>query len=446
MTRVHLDGALFKDLFGTPEMRSVFGEERFVERFLEVEAALARAEAAEGIVPEWAAEELTAKASLEHVDLDEVAANVAEIHLFTMAIIEAWKAEVGDAGEYVHWGATSQDVSDTALVLQVREGLGVVRRDLEVIADVLAELVERHADTPTAGRTHHVHALPTTVGLKAASWLDEVRRHLDRLDGMEERLYAVEFFGAVGTLASLGEDGLAVQERLAEELDLAVPDVAWFAARDRLAELLDFLATVTATLARVAKNVLVLNRPVVGELGEPIPEGEVGSSTMPHKRNPVKSEETVMLDRLVRAHASTMHELMTGLDERDASTWLAEFAVVPEAFLYTSRALENVHETLAGLVVDEERMAENLGHFGDLLGSEAVMMDLAAEVGRQTAHDVVHDAAMAALDDEAVDFAARVADDPRTPADVTRERVVDAADPTGYTGVAERLARRVIEE
>ncbi|MFB6303713.1 MAG: adenylosuccinate lyase [Haloferacaceae archaeon] len=446
MTRVHTDGALFKDLFGTPEMRSVFGEERFVERFLEVEAALARAEAAEGLVPEWAAEELTEKATLEYVDMAAVEANVAEIHLFTMAIIDAWKEEVGDAGEYVHWGATSQDVSDTALVLQIREGLDVVGRELDAIADVLAELVDRYADAPTVGRTHHVHALPTTVGLKAASWLDEVERHRDRLEEMEERLYVVEFFGAVGTLASLGVDGLAVQERLAAELDLAVPDVAWFAARDRLAELLNFLAMVTATLARIARNVLVLNRPVVGELAEPIPEGEVGSSTMPHKRNPVKSEEAVMLDRLVRAHASTMHELMTGLDERDASTWLAEFAVVPEAFLYTGRALANVHETLAGLVVDEERMGENLAHFGELLGSEAVMMDLAGAVGRQTAHDVVHDAAMAALSDEDVDFAARVADDARVPDDVTRERVAEAADPTGYTGVAERLARRVVEK
>lgn len=446
MARVHADGALFKDLFGTGEMRSIFGEERFVERFLEVEAALSRAEAAEGLIPEWAAEELTDGATLEYVDFDEVESNVAEIHLFTMAVIEAWSDAVGEAGEYAHWGATSQDVSDTAMVLQVREGLSVVRRDLEAVADALSELVTAHAETPTVGRTHRVHALPTTVGLKAASWLDEVRRHLDRLDDLEDRLYVVEFFGAVGTLASLGEDGLAVQERLAAELDLAVPDVAWYAARDRFAELLGLLAMVTATLARVSKNVLALNRPVVGELREPVPDDEVGSSTMPHKRNPVRSEETVMLDRLVRAHAGTMHELMTGLDERDASTWLAEFAVVPEAFFYTSRALANVHETLAGLVVDAERTAENLDHFGSLLGSEAVMMDLAGEVGRQTAHDVVHEAAMAALSDESVDFAARVAADERAPASVTRERVAAAADPTGYTGVAARLARRTVEE
>ena len=438
----HTDGPVFEDLFGTPEMRAAFSEERFVERFLEVEAALARVQADVGMVPEWAAEELDAQASLEHVDLEAVSANVAEIHLFTMAIIEAWKDEVGDAGEYIHWGATSQDVSDMALLLQAREGLDLVRAALERVGDTLAALADEHAETPMIGRTHHVHAIPITFGLKAATWLDELGRHLDRLDELEERLFVVEFFGATGTLASVGEEGLAVQEGLAEELDLAVPDVAWYAARDRFTELLTTLGMVAATLGRVATGVLMLNRPLVGELAEPIGENEIGSSTMPHKRNPVKSEEAHMLARLVRSDAGLSFDLMEGHDERDASTWFAEFAVVPRAFLYTSRALANVEATLAGLGVDEGRMRENLGHFGGVIASERVMMALAERVGRQTAHDVVGEAAMAALDGEG-SFADLLLADDRI--DLDAERVETLTDPETYTGVAAELTRRAVD-
>lgn len=438
----HTDGPVFKDLFGTPEMREAFREERFVERFLEVEAALARVQGDLGMIPEDAAAEIDAHASLDHVDLDLVSANVEEIHLFTMAIIEAWKEGVGDAGEYIHWGATSQDVSDTALLLQVREGLEIVRDDLERIGDVLAALAEEHAETPMIGRTHHVHAIPITFGLKAATWLDELGRHLDRIDELAERLFVVEFFGATGTLASVGEEGLAVQEGLAEELDLRVPDVAWYAARDRFTELLTTLGMVASTLGRISKGVLMLNRPDIGELAEPIGEDDIGSSTMPHKRNPVKSEEAHMLARLVRSDAGLSFELMEGHDERDASTWFAEFAVVPRAFLYTSRALANVEATLGGLGVDEERMQENLGHFGGVIASERVMMALAERVGRQTAHDVVGEAAMAAFDGED-SFADLLLADDRI--DLPAERIAALTDPETYTGVSAELTRRAVE-
>jgi 3-carboxy-cis,cis-muconate cycloisomerase len=444
MARFHTDGVLFGNVFGTPEMREIVSEEAFIGRFLDVEAALARAEAEVGLVPEWAAEEITAKASPEHVDEDALAANVAELHLFSVAIIDAWKESMGEAGEYVHWGATTQDISDTALVLLLREALDVVERDLAAVAEALAELTEAHADTPMMGRTHMVHALPITFGLKTASWLDEVQRHRDRLDQLRERVEVVEFFGAVGSLASLGADGLAVQEQLAAELDLAVPDVAWFAARDRIAEVVTTLGAVTATLARICKGVLLLNREEFGELSEPFEAGEVGSSTMPHKRNPVRSEETVLLSRLTRAHAGTALELMAGRDERDFSTALAEFAVVPETLLYTSRALAYTHEVTADLVVHEDAMADNLGHHGGLIAGEAVMMGLAEEVGRQTAHEITHGAAMAALDGEAT-FVEALLDDDRITAALSEAEIRDLVDPEAYTGLAPELARRTLD-
>lgn len=444
MTTFHTNGVLFENVFGTPEMREIFSEERFIQRFLDVEAALARVQAREGMIPESAAAEITEKASLEHVDFDQVEANVADVHLFSMSIIGAWKESMGEAGEYVHWGATTQDISDTALVLQIRDGLDVVERDLDAIAEALEALTEAHAETPMMGRTHMVHALPITFGLKTATWLDEINRHRDRIDAMRDRVEVVEFFGAVGSLASLGEEGLVVQEGLGAELDLAVPDVAWYAARDRIAETVITLGLVTSTLARIGKQVLLMNREEFGELSEPFEAGEIGSSTMPHKRNPVRSEETVLLARLVRGHADTALELMETYDERDFSATLGEFAVVPETFLYTSRALSYIHEVAAGLVVHEEGMLENLHHHGGLVASEAVMMALAEELGRQTAHDVSYEAAMLALDGEA-SFADALLDDERVAAAFSREEIDDLTDPETYTGVSSTIARRALE-
>ncbi|MDY6818736.1 MAG: adenylosuccinate lyase [Halobacteriales archaeon] len=440
----HTDGVLFKNAFGTPAMREIMSEARFVERFLDVEAALARAEADIGLIPEEAAAEITEKASLEYIDFDDIEQNVADIHLFTMAIIGAWKEQVGEAGEYIHWGATSQDISDTAMLLQLREGYEELMDDLTAIRSALAALAEEHADTPMIGRTHHMHAIPITFGLKAATWLDELDRGIDRLEAVEDRLFALEFFGATGTLASIGEPGLEVQERMADELDLDVPDVAWYAARDRFAELVSVLATIAGTLSRIARNVLMMNRPEFEEVKEPIAEGKVGSSTMPHKRNPVKSEETVALARLIRGHADVMQELMEPHDERDYSTWVAEFAVLPETFLYTSRMCAHMKTILEDLIVNPERMAENLEIYGSLVTSEAVMMALAERVGRQTAHDILHEAAMAAID-EGEDFAAALRDDDRVMEALSEEELADLTDPMAYTGVSAALTHRALD-
>ena len=440
----HTDGQLFKNAFGTEAMREVFTEEAYVERFMEVEAALARAEAEVGLIPEDAAREITETASLEHLDLDEVERRIAEIDLFTVAIIETWKDAIGESGEYIHWGATSQDAADTAMVLLMREGLDLLVEEVERVREVLQDLATEHAETPMMGRTHHVHALPITFGLKAADWLDEMDRNLDRLEAATERALVVEFFGAVGSLASLGEPGLEVQERLADELDLAVPNTAWYASRDRMLELLTSFATLAGTLSRIARNVLVLNREEIGELKEPIPEGAVGSSTMPHKRNPVMSERTVGLAALLRGHANAMTSLVEAHDERDAGLWYAEYALVPEAFLYLHRALRTTAETLEGLTVDVEAMRENLGVHGGLPTSEAVMMALAESVGRVTAHDLVYDAAMEAAE-TGRSFQECLLDDERIAAELSAEEVAELTDPTNYTGVSDVIARRTVE-
>ena len=440
----HTDGQLFKNAFGTESMREVFNERAYVERFMEVEAALARAEAEVGLIPEAAAEEITETASLDYLDLDEVERRIEKIDLFTVAIIETWKDEIGESGEYIHWGATSQDAADTAMVLLMREGLDLLFEEVERVREELQDLAAEHAETPMMGRTHHVHALPITFGLKAANWLDEVDRGLDRLEAAADRALVVEFFGAVGSLAALGDPGLEVQERLAEELDLSVPNTAWYASRDRILELLNAFVALGGTLSRIARNVLVLNREEIGELGEPIPEGAVGSSTMPHKRNPVMSERTVGLAALLRGHANAAASLVEAHDERDAGLWYAEYALLPEAFLYLHRALRNTALTLEGLDVDVEAMNENMDVHGGLPTSEAVMMALAESVGRVTAHDLVYDAAMEAAGSEK-SFQDCLLDDDRIAEELSAEEVAELTDPANYTGVSDAIARRAVE-
>ena len=440
----HLDGVLFKNVFGTPEMREVFCEDHYIETFLEVEAALARAEATAGLIPANAAEEITKRASLEYVDKDRIEELVSETGHTAMSIIGAWKESFGDAGEYIHWGATTQDILDTTVVLQLREALGIVVRDLESIDDGLAALAETHRDTPMIGRTHYVHAIPMTFGLKVAVWVDELARSLERLEEVKQRLLVGQFFGATGTLASIGETGIEVQRHLQDELDMPIPAVVWQPARDRFAEVLNALAIVASTLSKIATQVLFMHRPEVGEVEEGITEGKVGSSTMPHKKNPRKSEGTVMLARLIRANAHAMTETMETVDERSATTWYAEFSLIPETFLFTSRLLSNVVEVIETIEVYPDRMAENIDIYGGLVASERVMMALADRVGRQTAHEIVYRDAMRAVD-EGKDFTEVLLQDSRVTDELDVETIETLSDPREYVGTSGHFVDQVLE-
>lgn len=436
------NSTLFKNTFSTPEMREVFDESAFFETFMTVEAALARAEARAGLVPDAAAAEITEKASLEYLDQDRVAELVDHTGHVAMAIIGAWKDAFDEPGEYIHWGATTQDILDTTVVLQMRDALAIVTRDLRAVRNALADLAREHRDTPMIGRTHYVHAIPTTFGLKAAVWVDELDRHLARLAQLESRVLTGQFFGAVGTLASLGDDGLSVQEHLSDELDLPLPDVVWHAARDRYAEVVTALAHIGTTLSKISRQFLFMHRPEVHEVQETVSDGHIGSSTMPHKRNPKKNEGVVVLARLLRGQAQIMTEAMETVDERDASTWYAEFAVVPNAFLYASRLLANTRDVLDGLEIHPDRMAANLGIHGELVVSERVMMALATRMGRQTAHEVVADNAWAALDSDQ-SFGEALRSDERVTSALTDDDLTALLTPAEYTGLAGEYVDRV---
>jgi adenylosuccinate lyase len=389
-----IDSALYRDQFGTAEMRAVFADEALVRRWLDVEVALARVEARLGIIPEDAARGIAETARTGLVDLEEVKRLIDLTGHPLMPLITVFSRACPDgAGEYVHWGATTQDIMDTACVLQLREAYVILSRQMDQVVETLACLARRHRDTPMPGRTHGQQALPITLGFKLAVLVAELDRHRQRLEQLGPRLLVAQLSGAAGTLAALGGLGPAVQREFALELDLQSPPVAWHTARDSFAEWTCLLSMIGATCSKAAGEVIQLQRTEVAELEEPHTEHNIGSSTMPQKRNPMRSEAVVAIGRVLRQHAALSIECMVGQHERDMSAWQAEWEYIPETCVLLSGALEQTRSIYAGLTVRPERMAANLKMTGGLINAEAVMIALAPRVGRQSAHELVGAAA-----------------------------------------------------
>jgi len=381
------DSALYAHLWGTGELRRVFDEAGRIQGWLDVLAALAQAQAELGIIPEEAAKAIAGSSSVELLDLEAVAEETRRTGHSTLGLIRGLQAVLPDeAREWVYYGATVQDVTDTWSALAARKVLGVAWRDLRAIEEILLLLAEAHRDTFMAGRTHGQPGSPITFGYKAAGWADEVRRHLDRLREAGPRLFAGQLGGGVGTLAFFGSDGIELRRRFCALLGLEDPAVSWTSSRDRPAELVHLLAMVTATLARIGNEVYQLSRPEIGELAEtPLAEG-VGSITMPHKRNPEVAEHLVTLSRLVRAQEGVVLEGMVAEGERDGRGWKAEWAAVPEACLLTGAALDLARRMLAGLEVHPQAMRGNLGA---MAASEKLLATLAPSKGKHATQDVL---------------------------------------------------------
>lgn len=389
-----IDSALFRDQFGTAEMRAIFSDQATIQRWLDVEAALARVEARLGVIPERAAAAITEAARLERMDVAEMKHQVDQTsHPLVPLINQLARACPDGLGEYVHWGATTQDIMDTAVVLQLRDALAVLERQIDELVAVLAALAVRHRATPMPGRTHGQHALPITFGFKLAVFIAELVRHRQRLRELRPRLLVVQLSGAVGTLAALGDRGLAVQAALAEELGLGTPPIAWHAARDNLAEFVCLASMIGQTCARAANEVILLQKTEVAELEEPNTEHSVGSSTMPQKRNPMLCEAIVAVGRILAAQPAIAVGALVHQHERDMSAWQAEWSFIPETAILASGALANTRHVFAELTVRPERMLTNLGLTNGLINAEAVMISLAERIGRQRAHSLVRRAA-----------------------------------------------------
>jgi adenylosuccinate lyase len=440
------DSVLYGHLWGTPELRDLFDDCGRMRGWLEVLAALAEAQADVGLVPREAAAAIRQEARVERLDLDAVAAETRATGHSTLGLIRCLRPLLPEhAREWVYYGATVQDLTDTWTALVLKQVAAVVARDLGRCERAALALAARHRDTVMCGRTHGQPGLPVTFGFKAAVWVSELRRHLDRLAEVRPRVGVVQLGGALGTMAFWGDKALPLLDAFAARLGLGVPDVPWITARDRVAEFAGLLAMITATLAKVGGEVYELQRPEIGELREPFRPGQVGSITMPHKRNPERAEHLDTLARAVRADAAVMLESMVHLHERDGRAWKAEWLVLPEACLLTGVALDLAAALLEGLEVNGVRMRANLdAHRGYVL-SEPVMRLLADRIGKHQAHEAVYRATMAGLEAGA-DLSKALLADSTVAAHLGPDEIAAALDPKLALGAATAFVDRVLGE
>jgi 3-carboxy-cis,cis-muconate cycloisomerase len=438
-----LDSVLFRDAFGTPRMREVFSDVSLIARYAEVEVALAKAEARCGVIPKEAAGEIAEKADLAGLDFDQLRHETDIVGYPILPLVHQLAKQCGEAGRYVHWGATTQDIMDTGVVLQVRAGLEIIEQDIAALRGILADLSRRYRDTPMAGRTHLQQALPVTFGYKTAIWLAMFDRHAERLAQLKPRVLVGEFAGAAGTLASLGDKGFDVQQALCEELGLGVPVATWHVARDGFAEVVNFLGLVTGSLGKIALDIMMMASTEFAEVYEPFVKGRGASSTMPQKRNPISSELMLASCKAVRQHAGLMLDAMVQDFERATGPWHAEWMAIPESFVLTAGALHQAKFALGGLIVDETRMAENLDISRGLIVAEAVMMGLAPQLGRQDAHDVVYDACRVA-NENGTSLADALSADKRVSERIDRATIERLTAPKNYLGLAPEMVDRVL--
>jgi len=440
-----LDSAIFAPLFGDEEVTKVLADERYVRELLEVEAALARAEARVGVIPSWAADEISSRAQLGKIDLEALTKGTARSGFPIIALVQELRKGVGPkASPYVHWGATTQDIMDTACVLQLRAVNKVFQSRLAELGRQLGELAHRHRTTMMAARTHGQQALPVSFGLKVASWLAPLIRHAERLKEISSRLFVVQFGGAAGTLAALGERGLEVMQALADELDLARPVMPWHAQRDSFVEFAGWLSLVTGSLGKMAQDIILLAQTEIGEVTESGEEGRGGSSTMPQKSNPITSELILAAARANASLLSAMHHAQIQEHERATHGWQLEWLALPQMISLTSGALKHALYLAKNLQVDSSAMRVNVARANDVILAEAMVFALSRHMPRSKADELVKSACGVAVSEG------------KTLVDVVREAAVGAVpdgaidwsalgDPANYLGETQQLIDAVIK-
>ena len=363
MTAVGVSSGIFRDIFSTEPMRRIFADENRIQKYLDIEAALARAQARLGIIPQNACDEIVRHCMIAEYDFAKLKTQTERIGYPVLPVVQQLVALCRDGlGEWCHWGATTQDITDTATILQIREALDLVEADMVAIADALAVLAKRYRDTPMAGRSNLQQAVPITFGYKVATYLAAFERHRQRLEELRPRVLVGEFGGAAGTLSSLGNRGLEVQAALMKELGLGQPEIAWHTVRDRIAEVGCFLGLVTGTCGKIAFDVKLMMQTEVEEVYEPFHEGRGSSSTMPQKRNPISSVYITATTSLVRQHVAALLDAMVEDHERATGPWEIEWIAVPEIFSLAAGALAQTRFVVSGLQVDEKEDAGEPRH------------------------------------------------------------------------------------
>jgi 3-carboxy-cis,cis-muconate cycloisomerase len=425
-----------------PGVRALFSETARYQAWLDVEAALAQAQAELGIIPPEAAAEISRKAHIELLDLDAIRAGLARTgHSLVPLVWELDRVCTGDAGGYVHWGATTQNITQTGQLLLLRRAHGIFLHQLAAILQALADLAEHTKDMLLPGRTHGQHAVPATFGYKVAVWIDECCRHVERLRGCEGRVFVAMLGGGAGTLASLGEIGLATQEKLAARLGMGSMTVPSRTIGDHQAEYVMLLGLLAATSSKIGREIYTLMKQEFGEVEEPVPPGTVGSSTMPQKRNPKLAQDIVAGAAQLRALVPLALEAMQTEHEADRTTSMMMDHAIRESCGLMGEILQRLIVLLRGLQVFPERMRRNLDLSGGLIMAESLMLELGKQIGRQRAHDVVYDAAQAAAT-EGRPFRELLAEDARVTTHLTPAQIDVLLDPARYSGLCQQFAER----
>src|SRR5579864_5616964 len=435
---------IFRDIFFTKPMRSIFADDNRIQKYLDIEAALATVQARLGIIPQEAAEEIRRHCVVDQFDFAKLKAETERIGYPVLPAVQQLVALCRDGlGEWCHWGATTQDITDSATVMQIREGLALIEADLNGIADALAGLARKYRDTPMAGRSNLQQAVPITFGYKMATLLAAFERHKQRLKELRARVLVGEFGGAAGTLSSLGGRGLETQAELMKELNLGQPAIAWHTVRDTIAEVGCFLGLVTGSCGKIAFDIKLMMQTEVEEVYEPFHEGRGSSSTMPQKRNPISSVYITALTSVVRQQTAALLDAMVEDHERATGPWEIEWIVLPEIFCLSAGALAQTLFVLTGLQVDPKKMRANLDLTKGLIVSEAVMMGLGPYLGRQYAHDLVYDICrkVVATGRPLVDLLAENAEITKH---LDRAALAKLCNPANYLGEAGAMVDRVL--
>ena len=428
-----------------PGIRELFSEDSRLQSWLDVEAALARAQAELGVIPAEAADEIERKCRLEYLDRDAIREGLARTgHGLVPLIWELDRVCDGDAGGFVHWGATTQNITQTGKLMQLRKAHRIYLSQLARILTLLADLAERSQDYALPGRTHGQHAVPATFGLKVAVWIDELIRHVERLRGCEGRVFAAMLGGGAGTLGSLGEIGLDVQERMARILDMRPMSMPSRTTADHLCEYVVVLAMLAATCSKVGREIYTLMKQEFGEVEEPVPPGTVGSSTMPQKRNPKVSQDIVAAAAQLRALVPLALEAMMTEHEADRTTSVMMDRALTQAAVLMGDILQYMAALFGDISLFPDRMRRNLDLSGGLIMSEALMLELGRRIGRQRAHDAVYDAAQASAT-ETKPFTAALSEIQDIADNMDAAQIDALLDPTRYTGVSALLSRRFAE-
>ncbi|MDI3475101.1 MAG: adenylosuccinate lyase [Thermococcaceae archaeon] len=430
--------------YGSEEMRRIWDEENKLQKLLDVEAALARAHAKVGNIPEESARVISDRANTKWVKLERVKEIEAEIHHDIMAVVKALSEVCGEHGKYVHLGATSNDIIDTANALLIKESLAIVERDLKELRSILKKLAKEHKYTVCIGRTHGQHAVPTTYGMKFAIWLDEVQRHIDRIDELKGRVLVGQMSGAVGTMASFGEKGLEIQRLVMEDLGLKPARITnQIIQRDVYAELIMVLALIASTLDKIALEIRNLQRTEILEISEPFGKKQVGSSTMPHKRNPIRSEKVSGLARVL--YSNVIPALLNNplWHERDLTNSSVERVILPESFVLLDEMLKSMIKVLSGLEFFPENIRRNLYLTNNLIMAEPLMLKLTEKgMGRQEAHELVRQLAMKAFREKR--DLLEVVRESEEAMKYLREEDVESLKPENYIGKAPEIVEQVI--